>query len=67
MNGSLVFTFVSERAAVDFIQFIGNEYELELELNAMLHIEVSDEDFESEEARLKLFDEVERYGGHVLL
>jgi len=63
----LVFRFVSEKAAEDFIQFLAEEYELEADLNAYLHVEVLSEEFEDEEALTKLHEEAERFGAGVLL
>lgn len=63
----LLFRFVSEKAAEDFIQFMASEYELDVELNAYLHVEVLSEEFEDVEALIKLHEEAERFGADVLL
>jgi len=63
----LILSFVSERAAEEFIRFMEDEYELELELNAYLHIEIPSEEFVSEPALMKLHEEAERFGANVLL
>jgi hypothetical protein len=62
----MLLRFVSEKSAEEFIQFIGDEYELELELNAYLHVEVPADDFVSDRAMLKLLEEAERFGAYVL-
>ena len=62
----MLLRFVSEKSAEDFISFMGDEYELEVELNAYLHVEVPADDFEDEGAMLKLHEEAERFGAYVL-
>ena len=57
----MLFRFVSEKAAEDFIRFVADEYEVELELNSYLHVEVDYDDFE-EEASFNLSEEAERFG-----
>jgi hypothetical protein len=64
---TLIFKFVSEKAAEDFVRFIENEYELEVHINAYLHIEVPSEEFDDQEALLKLYHEAEDHGGEALL
>ena len=63
----MLFRFVSEEAAEEFIRFVGDEYELEVDLNAYLHVEVPPEEFEDEDALNMLFEEAERFGAYVLL
>ncbi len=64
---TLIFKFVSEKAAEDFVRFIENEYELEVHINAYLHIEVPSEEFDDQEALLRLYHEAEDHGGEALL
>ena len=61
----MLFRFVSEKAAEDFIKFVADEYEVELELNSYLHVEVDWDDFQ-EEASFNLSEEAERFGAYVL-
>ena len=63
----MLFRFVSEKAAEDFIRFMADEYELEVDLNAYLHVEVPPEEFEDEDALDVLHEEAERFGANVLL
>ena len=60
----MLFRFVSEKAAEDFIKFMGDEYELEVDLNAYLHVEVPSEEFEDEDALDVLHEEAERFGAY---
>lgn len=62
----MLLRFTSEKSAEDFIRFMGDEYELEVELNAYLHVEVEDEQFDNEGAFIKLLDEAGRFGAYVL-
>lgn len=63
----MVFKFISEKAAEDFVRYMEDEYELEVEIGSYLHIEVPSEEFTSEEALLKLYHEAEEHGGEALL
>ena len=60
----MLLRFVSEKSAEEFIQFMGDEYELELDLNAYLHVEIPPEEFEDEGALLKLYEEADRFGAY---
>ena len=62
----MVLSFVSEKAAEEFIQFVGNEFEVELELNAYLHIEIPDYEFPEQEAFDELCEEAEKFGAVLL-
>jgi hypothetical protein len=62
----MLFRFVSEKAAEDFIRFVADEYEVELELNSYLHVEVDYDDFPQEEASFHVAEEAERFGADVL-
>ena len=66
-GSNVLFSFISEKSADDFIRFMADEYELELELNAYLHIEVPSEEFGEEGALIKLHEEAGRFGANVLL
>jgi hypothetical protein len=60
----MLFRFVSEKAAEEFIRFIGDEYELELNLDAYLHVEVPSSEFDGPDALLKLYEEADRFGAY---
>lgn len=60
----VLFRFVSEKAAEEFIRFIGDEYELEVNLDAYLHVEIASEEFDGPDALLKLYEEADRFGAY---
>lgn len=62
----MLFRFVSEKAAEEFIRFIGDEYELEVTLDAYLHVEVASSDFNGPDALTKLYEDAERFGAYVV-
>jgi len=62
----LVLSFVSEKAAEEFIQFAGNEFDVELELNAYLHIEIPSYEFPEQESLDEFCQEAEKFGAILL-
>ena len=59
----MVFRFPSDQAAVDFVEFMENDYELVVDIESYLHIEVPDEEFSDIDDLETLYGHVEVFGG----
>ncbi len=57
---------MSEKAAEEFIQFVGNEFDVELELNAYLHIEIPSYEFPEQESFDEFCQKAYEFGGILL-
>jgi len=65
----MTFAFMSERGAEEFVAFMSDEFELELEVGSYLHIEIDDAelDVDNHDAMEMLVHEARKLGAQDVL